>query len=104
MGAGKEKQTLVIPLNEEVSGKNLTITLAGDSQPCLKFYLQEKHEETPDLKGDVNEDGSVDVADISSIISVMAGEETDFGTKADVNGDGNVDVADISTVITIMAQ
>ena len=104
VGAGKEKQTLVIPLNEEVSGKNLTITLAGDSQPCLKFYLQEKHEETPDLKGDVNEDGSVDVADISSIISVMAGEETDFGTKADVNGDGNVDVADISTVITIMAQ
>ena len=104
VGAGKEKQTLVIPLNEEVSGKNLTITLAGDSQPCLKFYLQEKHEETPELKGDVNEDGSVDVADISSIISVMAGEETDFGTKADVNGDGNVDVADISTVITIMAQ
>ena len=57
------------------------------------------------IKGDVNGDGVVDVADISSIISVMAGETTDFSpTAADVNGDDQVDVADISTVITIMAQ
>ena len=52
-------------------------------------------------KGDVNGDGNVDVADISAIITVMAGSP-DYD-KADVNGDGNVDVADISTVITIMA-
>ena len=55
------------------------------------------------VKGDVNGDGSVDVADISSIISTMAGDSS-YGTAADVNGDGTVDVADISTVITIMAQ
>ena len=54
------------------------------------------------LTGDVNEDGAVDVADISAIISVMAG--TDSYEHADVNGDGGVDVADISTVITIMAE
>jgi hypothetical protein len=44
IGAGKEKQTLVIPLNEEVSGKNLTITFAGESQPCLKIFIQEDAE------------------------------------------------------------
>lgn len=54
------------------------------------------------LEGDVNEDGAVDVADISAIISVMAG--TDEYERADVNGDGAVDVADISTVISIMAE
>ena len=53
------------------------------------------------LKGDVNGDGSVDVADISAIISQMAGASQ--YAEADVNGDGSVDVADISTVITIMA-
>jgi hypothetical protein len=53
-------------------------------------------------KGDVNSDGVVDVADISSIISVMAGDETHAGT-ADVNGDGVVDVADISSVIEVMS-
>ena len=53
------------------------------------------------IKGDVNGDGTVDVADISSIISVMAG--TGNYTAADVNADGTVDVADISSVISIMA-
>ena len=57
------------------------------------------------VKGDVNGDGNVDVADIASIISVMAGSGGDVpASAADVNGDGNVDVADISTVITIMAE
>ena len=51
--------------------------------------------------GDVNNDGAVDVADISAIISVMAG--TDNYRNADVNGDKAVDVADISAVISIMA-
>ena len=55
------------------------------------------------LKGDVNGDGSVDVADISTIISVMAGDDSAFAQAADVNGDGAVNVADISTVISIMA-
>ena len=47
-------------------------------------------------------DGSVDVADISAIITHMAGNAT-YET-ADVNGDGAIDVADISAVIMIMAN
>lgn len=57
--------------------------------------------EQPQLKGDVNGDGTVDVADISAIISNMAG--TAEYKAADVNDDGTVDVADISNVISIMA-
>ena len=54
--------------------------------------------------GDVNRDGSVDVADISTIIDVMAGRSADVpSVSADVNGDGSVDVADIASVISIMA-
>ena len=56
--------------------------------------------------GDVNGDGAVDVADISTVISVMAGLGTDpvsARSKADVNGDGSVDVADISAIISEMA-
>lgn len=54
--------------------------------------------------GDVNNDGSVDVADIASIIDVMAGKTGGLSvTAADVNGDGNVDVADIATIFDIMA-
>ena len=68
-------------------------------------------------QGDVNGDGTVDVADIAAIISVMAGSgetdteplnghgiDTEMARNADVNGDGTVDVADVSTVITLMAE
>ena len=58
----------------------------------------------PDMKGDVNGDQTIDVADIASVISVMAeGSAGDPPASADVNGDGTVDVADIATIISIMA-
>ena len=53
---------------------------------------------------DVNGDGSVDVADIASIITVMAGSDEELRPTADVNSDGSVDVADIATVISRMAE
>lgn len=65
------------------------------------IYVLNAEGEEPGIAGDVNEDGTVDVADISAIISHMAG--TALSEHADVNGDGNVDVADISNVISIMA-
>lgn len=67
----------------------------------LKAYKYRHTEGSEPIKGDVNADGTVDVADISAIISVMAG--TAQYPAADVNGDGPVDVADISNVIAIMA-
>ena len=52
-------------------------------------------------KGDVNEDGAVDVADIATIIDVMA--KGIYDPVADVNGDMGIDVADIATIIDIMS-
>ena len=57
-------------------------------------------------QGDVNGDNVVDVADIASVISVMAsgsGLANPLQQAADVNGDGVVDVADIATIISMMA-
>ena len=56
--------------------------------------------------GDVNGDMSVDVADIASVIDVMADSvraDPVSARSADVNGDGTVDVADIATIIDQMA-
>lgn len=59
----------------------------------------------PEINADVNGDSTVDVADIASIISVMAGQGGNITEKsADVNSDGTVDVADIAAVITRMAE
>lgn len=58
-----------------------------------------------EMNGDVNGDGSTDVADISSILTVMSGDTSKTSIEqADVNNDKTVDVADISAVLTIMAS
>ena len=54
-------------------------------------------------KGDVNVDGTVDVADIAYVISAMAGSLGANKDQADVNNDGVVDVADIAFIIDVMA-
>jgi hypothetical protein len=83
---GKEARGYNVKGKETRTGG--TLTVIGDAEEPKK--------------GDVNEDGSVDVADISAIITHMAGNAT-YET-ADVNGDGAIDVADISAVIMIMAN
>ena len=62
-------------------------------------------EAAPKPSGDVNGDNTVDVADIASVLTVMAGVEPDpvSARNADVNNDGKVDVADIATILSIMA-
>ena len=73
------------------------------------FYVESitiKQTEIQTVKGDVNGDGVVDVADIAAVISVMANVEGAYpvsARNADVNGDGKVDVADIASIITQMA-
>ena len=99
-----------------MEGNNNWVFEAGRNYPVGKYNLlftanTEEHtlvlEVTPqggedEYDGDVNADGGVDVADISAVISHMAG--TEQYEKADVNKDGGIDVADISAIITIMAE
>lgn len=62
--------------------------------------------ESAAITGDVNGDLTVDVADIATVIDVMAngaGATSTLRQAADVNGDGTVDVADIATIIDEMA-
>ena len=56
------------------------------------------------LKGDVNQDGEVTVADVNAIIDVILGSEVseDVHSRADVNGDNEISLADINDVIDII--
>ena len=55
----------------------------------------------PRVAGDVNGDGTVDVADINAIIDIMLGKAAAVDV-ADVTGEGSVDVSDVNAVINIM--
>ena len=58
-------------------------------------------EGSPNIPGDINGDGKVDIADVNAVINMMLGkaEQTASG---DVTGDGKVDIADVNAVINMM--
>ena len=91
-------------------GSTLRIGIRSTSQPSYywtifdNFRLHFFGKPVVGVKGDVNGDGAVDVADIASIVSCMAGDDSTGNAAADVNGDGSVDVADIAAVVTVMAE
>ena len=54
----------------------------------------------PDVPGDVNGDGEVNIADINAVIDIILnGSKNPSG---DVNGDGETNIADINAVIDII--
>lgn len=65
----------------------------------MLFPLTAPEEEK--LKGDVNQDGRVDISDVVAIINHIAGTMT--YPLADVNEDNEVDISDIVAVINIIA-
>ena len=90
------------------SANSITFSVnSGKGHMQLSQLMVKRATSAPDpIRGDVNGDGTVDVADIAAIIDVMAGTTvpgTSAAGNADVNGDGTVDVADIASVIDIMA-
>ena len=52
------------------------------------------------IKGDVNGDGEITIADVNAVVSVILGH--DANNKADVNGDEEVTIADVNAVISII--
>ena len=58
----------------------------------------------PALVGDVNDDGEVNIGDVTMIINVILGGDIDADmlARADVNGDGEVNISDVNRVIDII--
>lgn len=55
------------------------------------------------LLGDINADGTVDVADVTGVVGYILSADSSVDTAAyDVNGDGAIDVADITKIVSII--
>ena len=55
--------------------------------------------------GDVNDDGRINIADVTSTLSIMAGKSNDrlILEAADANEDGRVNIADVTKILSIIA-
>ncbi|MBQ9642162.1 MAG: hypothetical protein IJV06_11485 [Bacteroidaceae bacterium] len=96
-------RTLGVPLTLYTYCKKGTYTIGLESARWFKadkFRLLLLSEPKPQLPGDVNEDGKVDLLDITTLINLYLDSVTNV-PAADVNGDGNVNLLDITTLINL---
>ena len=70
------------------------------TQAHINAWMLDPTNTTVIIRGDVNGDGEVNIADINAIIKVILTGEDD--QNADVNGDGEVNIADVNAVIEII--
>lgn len=99
-------RTQGVPLALNVYCKKGTYTIGLESTKWFKaddFHLALLAEPVPVLLGDVNADGKVDLLDITMLIDVYLGEQTET-PSADVNGDGAVNLLDITTLIDLYLE
>ena len=69
-----------------------------DGGPINPGYFTEK---STGMRGDVNGDREVNIADVNALIDIILGGNGDM-TTADVNGDGEINIADVNAVIDII--
>lgn len=59
-------------------------------------------EYTGTIRGDVNGDGNLSIADLTELIELLLQGNTAGNTAADVDGSGNVSIADVTALIDIL--
>ena len=75
---------------------------AGDHTLALKsFYCHYTNVGEQPIRGDVNCDGEVTIADVNAIIGVILSNKLPVGDP-DVNTDGEVNISDVNAVIAII--
>jgi hypothetical protein len=94
-----------IPLKLEgkMNEEKLFVTIDIDMQAMLQQVISvQLGTDDFGIKGDLNGDTKVDIADAVTVLNAMAGDNPE--SKYDVNEDGKVDIADFVAVLEIMAK
>ena len=93
------RATNTFPGSGTISLKN-SIAAEADATRHILADCTAKAGEQSILKGDVNGDGEVNIADINAVIDMILSGRSD--TSGDVNGDGEVNIADINAVVDLI--
>ena len=88
------------PLPEGMKYREAVVRFEYDGAYLDYTFMQ--GEKSPGLRGDVNGDGSVNIADINEVIDMILGGR--FASAGDVNEDGAVNIGDINAIIAIILK
>ena len=103
--SGDEEQTVTVELSGEISAFQQYLYFVFTEQSGAEVISWQFSNEPPadHLKGDVNEDGKVDINDVVAIINHMAGTANWRYANVNEDAEGSVDINDVVAVINIMA-
>ena len=55
------------------------------------------------LRGDVNGDGKVTIADVTALVNIILGKTTNYNAAvADINGDSKITIADVTALVNLI--
>jgi len=96
----KNDQPAVFRIYQRAGNKNV----ANYVDNLTFFYTGEPGGPVSPIKGDVNGDGEVNIADVNAVIDVIQGnaDGAEKVRRSDVNGDGEVNIADVNAIIDII--
>lgn len=86
-----------------VSGQNVTSMSQQKDLSVAERNQLTAHSTTLSINGDVNGDRVLDVADVTTLVSIIL-DKTTSASVGDVDCDGNIDVADVTALVRICLE
>ena len=79
----------------------------GDHRPVVVDFALVRLSELTVLKGDVNRDGTITIADVTALVNIILGADAQAPyvydhEAADVNGDGTTTIADVTALVNVI--
>ena len=83
------------------SAESVTFTFTGTQKINTIAVTYESEQQTA-LRGDVNGDGQVTIADVTSLVNIILGNQGGDTSVADLNGDSQITIADVTSLVNII--
>ena len=83
------------------SAESVTFTFTGTQKINTIAVTYESEQQTA-LRGDVNGDGQVTIADVTSLVNIILGSQGGDTSVADLNGDSQITIADVTSLVNII--
>ena len=96
---GQHKEVVIIDTESNILGRIIVNNLSNAEKNYIRNIIAENYPE-PQLLGDVNEDGLINVLDIISVVNLILTSQNN--EIADMNSDGQVDVLDIVSIVNLI--
>lgn len=83
------------------SAESVTFTFTGTQKINTIAVTYESEQQTA-LRGDVNGDGQVTIADVTALVNIILGSQGGDTSVADLNGDSQITIADVTSLVNII--